>query len=147
MNCPRDRAALDRLAADGATTFACRTCGGRAVNVALLRRMMPEERLLELWTIVRAGDTGDAACPSCGHAMRRVSFGEAPTTFQLDGCVSCQILWFDADELRALAPDASSPSPVLDAPVPADASDQWVWRHFFQVLNQKHFGGLAGFFF
>jgi Zn-finger nucleic acid-binding protein len=140
MNCPRDNVALDRVSADGATSFACRTCAGRSVNVALLRRMMPSQRLHELWTVVRHSPTGDAACPSCAQAMRLVSLDDGPAALRLDGCVPCQMVWFDAGELRALASGAESPRKVLDAPVPADASDQWLWRRFFRVLNEKHFG-------
>jgi Zn-finger nucleic acid-binding protein len=143
MRCPRDGRDLTATTAEHATTYVCAACSGRVVTVALLRRMMPAERLHELWTLVRGGAPGEDPCPSCARTMHSVEFSDGDADLRLDGCPSCQVVWFGADALRALAPNAASPAPVLDAPVPADASDQWIWRRFFQVLNEKH-GGIAG---
>lgn len=73
--------------------------------------------------------------------MRVAGLGEGANAVKLDGCPSCQVVWFGADELRALAPDSESPAPVLDAPVPADASDQWIWRKVLRTLSQQHYEG------
>ncbi len=141
MECPRDRQPLEALSLDHAVCFACPQCGGRAATVELLRRMAPRERLRELWALVRAGAAADAECPSCRKPMRLVALREAERVLQLDGCAGCHVIWFDAGELRALAPGAAGPAPVVDAPVPPDASEQWVWFRFFERLNERSFGG------
>ncbi len=144
MKCPRDLRPLDRVSADHATTFDCGTCGGRAITVALLGRMMPSERLLELWKFVRTGVAAYTPCPSCTKPMRLVVFRAEAVAVQLDGCVACQLIWFDAGELRAVAPDAESPAPLVAAPVPPDASDDWVWATFFRRINARRKYGPYG---
>ena len=119
-------------------------CGGRALTVPLLRRLVPASQLRELWTLLRAGTPDSDACPSCTRPMRDVVFQADGGRLHVDGCVQCHLLWFDEDELAAFAPCPESPGPVLDAPVPADASDGWTWGTFFRRINEKHFGGPTG---
>lgn len=153
MDCPRDRRRLETVAIDHARCYVCPECSGRALTVALLRRMMPAPRLHELWGLVRAGTADDAPCPSCERPMRRVlarggtggqargRAGGPGDGIPVGGCTRCHVVWLGADALRALAPDAQSPRPVLDAPVPADGSDAWVWKGFFETLVEKRFEG------
>lgn len=141
MECPRDRRPLEALALDHAKCFTCSVCKGRALTVPLLHRMMPVARLRELWAHVRSGKRGRAPCPACARPMRLAVVGEGADALQIDGCATCQILWFDPGELPSVAPASAWPSPVLDAPVPADASGRWAWADVFRRANEKNFGG------
>lgn len=52
-----------------------------------------------LWQVgLHQSAVGSRACPSCLQPMRLLQQGP----IALDGCLSCQFLWFDAGELQAL---------------------------------------------
>lgn len=67
--------------------------------MAALRAVASASHLNALWQAgLRQSAVGSKACPSCLQPMRLLQQG--PIT--LDGCLSCQFLWFDAGELQAL---------------------------------------------
>ena len=84
-----------------ATAWRCRRCQGHAVNYSVLRRALSDPR----WTRLRraavaATQPAGVTCPSCRRGTLRVSDGKV----DLDSCRTCQLFWFDAQELEGLPP-------------------------------------------
>ena len=136
MRCPRGHGELEALYLEDARTHACRTCRGETITVGLLRRMMPKERLRELWARVRSAPAGTAPCPSCSRPMHLVVVRGGPEPLSIDGCAPCQSVWFDPGELLAVAPGAAAPAPVVDAPMP-ERQEREIWDEFFRKLNER----------
>jgi Zn-finger nucleic acid-binding protein len=106
LRCPRCRVDLDVVATRGQTHH-CPRCGGVALTVALLRQFAPEERIKRLWLASTDGEPGDP-CPSCSRPLVVVPpYGERSTA--LDVCRPCQLIWFDAEKLKAFSPERQAP--------------------------------------
>lgn len=77
----------------------CRSCGGCAANLAVLRKAIQHRFLQIAWDLATGQDRrGLRCCPECNRSMNIVPT-EGP---EIDLCTGCQLMWFDADELDAL---------------------------------------------
>ncbi len=85
--------------------WACSQCGGRALNVELLRRTFRRASVNSFWTRVlgRQGGPG-RICPSCRRAMLEVKLTDQPGTSRIDVCSLCHFVWFDAHEIGEMEP-------------------------------------------
>lgn len=111
--CPRDGAPLALAAGAEGRRWACGSCGGQAVAVAVLRQKAARGAFRAVWAAAAAAAAGPLPCPGCGREM--VRFG-APGPV-VDLCRTCQLFWFDAGEREAVAPAAPEA-----APLPAEAA-------------------------
>lgn len=107
LPCPRCQIPLHTHAVAGAVHYACEQCGGRAANLALLRRILTKDCANKLWNTVRDASPADhhgiLRCPSCSHRMHPATVAtDAGEELQLDVCRVCQIVWLDAGELERL---------------------------------------------
>ncbi len=110
LPCPRCGTDLVAVESGGAATWACASCRGRAVGVAVLRRFAPKERVDALWNDVARIATGTGGrCPSCRRPMRVATERLDGKPLTLDVCRTCQFVWFDADELAAFSPGGTEP--------------------------------------
>ena len=126
LSCPRCAIPLHTRSHPGAVYFECRNCGGKAGNLALLRRSATPEFANSLWRKIREAHPTDhhgrLPCPSCGQRMHPAGMpGIDGGLIQLDACRNCQMLWFDPGEIeqvpRVPAPPAARDprEPVLSA--------------------------------
>jgi Zn-finger nucleic acid-binding protein len=114
LRCPRCRTDLATVAASGWEMYRCPGCDGVAVTMALLRKFAPRNRVNELWFQLADGTPGDP-CPSCARPMTGTRVACEGLAVDLDGCRTCQTIWFDADELARFSPDRREPPPRADA--------------------------------
>ena len=113
MTCPGCSAPLVRAQEEQGIFWACDACGGRAATLPLLRKIVEEDALKELWKLARLGSgTPKRPCPSCQNLMMEVpskTVTVEPTEERPDGeetvirpaldiCVRCHIVWFDIGE-------------------------------------------------
>ncbi|MHC5052954.1 MAG: zf-TFIIB domain-containing protein, partial [Planctomycetota bacterium] len=99
LTCPRCATRLEAVRYGRAAAWRCRRCQGHAVNYAVLRRNLTDPRWTRLRrSAVATAQPGAVTCPSCRKPARRVSDGKT----DLDACRSCQLFWFDAQELEGL---------------------------------------------
>jgi membrane associated rhomboid family serine protease/Zn-finger nucleic acid-binding protein len=126
LSCPRCAVPLHTCSHPGAVYFACRQCGGKAGNLALLRRAVTPEFANGLWRKIREAHPTDhhgrLPCPSCGQRMHPAGVpAMAGELIQLDACRNCQMVWFDTGEIEQVPripdpPAARDPrEPVLSA--------------------------------
>jgi len=99
LSCPDCQTALVRAQGARVPAYWCASCGGTGTTMAALRTVVSASHLNALWQGgLRHSAVGSRACPSCLQPMRLLQQGP----IALDGCLSCQFLWFDAGELQAL---------------------------------------------
>jgi Zn-finger nucleic acid-binding protein len=110
--CPGCRIPLRQMRMDPGIFWACPQCGGRALNVELLRRTFTDESINPFWlhAIRGQGKTG-RDCPCCRHSMIEVPLADDPGAPAIDVCRSCHFVWFDASEIGELRPKEIPPSP------------------------------------
>jgi len=79
----------------------CEACSGTAVNLAVLRRHLKSDTVRELWrTAVTESTPSGRKCPSCGNALREFAASRDDLRVSLDLCKTCQLIWFDKNELK-----------------------------------------------
>ena len=99
LTCPHCAQRLEAVRYGRAAAWRCRRCEGHAVNYSVLRRALPDAR----WTRLRRAAVATAqpaavTCPSCRRRTYRVSDGKT----DLEACRTCQLFWFDVQELEGL---------------------------------------------
>ncbi len=115
-DCPTCQTELTRRQHErGGVYWACSACGGKAVGLGLLRKLVDVKYISQLWRLAIEECGGKRRrCPMCGEMMSEVM--PAPDAPKLDVCRKCPLVWFDPGEF-ASAP--SAPTPVgQDAGLP-----------------------------
>jgi len=112
--CPHCRSRLTRTQNALGLYWSCAECGGRAANLAIVRKAIAPEFVNRFWQAARASETeSPRRCPTCDFQMMLVN---ASPTMELDVCLRCQLVWFDAEEYES-APSAmtltAAPAPEL----------------------------------
>ena len=70
--------------------------------MAVLRKYLKSDTVRELWrTAVVESTPSDRGCPSCGHTLREFAASRDNRRISLDLCKTCQLIWFDKNELEA----------------------------------------------
>jgi len=104
--CPRCLKILTRTKTEFGLLWSCLDCGGRAINVGMLRPRIEREFMNNLWLSVRdeaeAGKMSIYRCPSCNLPMHAAIVEGVAGRMEVDGCDTCQFLWFDKGEAGAM---------------------------------------------
>ncbi len=117
MICPRCQSRLTQLKRPQGLVYQCASCRGFAVSVPVLRKLVPQSIIRDLWsrahkTQPRAG----AECPVCRRRMADVAVAGIEKPLVLDVCTRCQFVWFDRQELEQLPPPIAKPPTGEDLP-------------------------------
>lgn len=105
FHCPHCGNTLTRgsLAGQREFVWACQHCGGRAVNLPVMRQTVARNIVNNLWQRVQSQPhRGQRPCPACGLAMRALALRSPERDFEIDACRACQWFWFDPDEFDLL---------------------------------------------
>jgi membrane associated rhomboid family serine protease/Zn-finger nucleic acid-binding protein len=167
LSCPNCGADLAPAFTDMGYIHSCPRCRGRAVSVAVLRRILGIIFVRNLWVRARAIREGRGKhCPECGRAMCEVVAAPRRIEVNLDVCVRCQLVWFDAKELdevhdswspsvqssaemreavaeaqsklAAISSDRDGGSPSSIDESPQSPSEQWKWVPAFFGMLVEH---------
>jgi len=85
--------------------WSCGKCGGQAMGIGLLRKIMGNKPITAAWALaMNATDTNGRGCPVCMRHMVGVAMETGSQTLKLDLCKRCEFIWFDAGEYKALQP-------------------------------------------
>lgn len=99
--CPNCQGEIDRERHEDGLHWVCNTCGGRTVNLSVLRKSRTAEFVSSLWAKVRNGDgLFGRACPACEQPMLTVRLSSREGGEELDACKLCQFIWFDPEEFE-----------------------------------------------
>jgi Zn-finger nucleic acid-binding protein len=103
--------------------FDCPNCKGRAIGIPVLRKLVPENLVKDLWLRARQDEASPGAeCPICHQAMAEVLVPAAAGTVALDVCAACQFVWLDPMESEQLPSIRREPS--LRERLPEKAREQ-----------------------
>jgi membrane associated rhomboid family serine protease/Zn-finger nucleic acid-binding protein len=107
--CPNDQSELVRQAAHDNVYWSCPRCGGRTATTGTLRRTANRRLVDELWEMARRTSAdGPRRCPACERPMKTVRLPIGANTMDLDVCLRCYFVWFDAKEYDATPRPAPS---------------------------------------
>lgn len=99
--CPICDRALDIQRQREGLFYSCAKCGGRALTIPQIRRVVGDKMgsgLLRALGIARLRN--EHACPFCRAKMVRVTV--ANPSLEVDGCRPCNAIWFDAPTYETL---------------------------------------------
>lgn len=103
MNCPHCSSPLSARATDSGVAWSCESCRGVLVRRAALAAHLDPRALEALWARASAGlDSPERRCSSCEAPFHVWTEVAGATRIELDACLRCERLWFDADEVRKL---------------------------------------------
>jgi Zn-finger nucleic acid-binding protein len=102
--CPRCNDWLAQVRTPQGVAYGCPKCKGRAVGLPVLRRVVPEKLLKDLWLRARECDEhpSGAECPICHGTMAEVPVATEGRPVALNVCTACQFVWFDASQFEQL---------------------------------------------
>jgi len=131
--CPICKTRLVRTENEHGVFWVCAACGGRAVNVPVLRKTVLRDYVNELWLSARKSTAiSERACPACSHQMTQVSVSQGHDPLTLDVCKTCEFVWFDPKEFEA--------TPHVPAQEGAEAALPLEARKSFAIGQVETFG-------
>ena len=115
MICPKCMTPLNPTGVAEGLLWKCQLCSGVAANIAVLRKYLKDDTVKKLWLeAITASTTSNRKCPSCVNMLKEFTVSRENQRIHIDLCRTCQLIWFDRDELEAF-PKAERPSgPVMD---------------------------------
>ena len=80
----------------------CQACSGVAANVAVLRQYLKDDTVRRIWLeAITVSTLSNRKCPCCVQMMKEFTVSRENRRIDLDLCRTCQLIWFDKDELEA----------------------------------------------
>src|SRR5262245_51780008 len=103
LSCPDCGTSLAETRLAVGASWSSARCKGLCLSLAVLRALIPRRVVRQFWSQVleRSPATSGRACPSCRRPLRVIVSGGEPS-IELDACFTCQLLWFDLDELAGV---------------------------------------------
>lgn len=136
--CPHCDQSLRQLPSPRGAQWRCPQCEGRALSLAVSRRLLDKSFVNSLWQSARTdAKTSQTECPFCRNLLREVAAVGEDETLHLDVCISCHSLWFDTHELSNLETRVAAPTtePETD-PLPARAREAIALAKIEQIRRQ-----------
>ena len=118
IHCPRCGAGLHVDRKPNGIFWTCPSCTGLALNLAVLRRCLPDDQVKHFWQRLQTATRSSDPCPSCAQALGRFTLDVGERTLELDVCKTCQLVWFDKGEFAAL------PENIVEAEVFSPETEQ-----------------------
>ncbi|MCE5303630.1 MAG: rhomboid family intramembrane serine protease [Planctomycetaceae bacterium] len=132
---------MTRTSVDGGVYFACPRCHGRAMGLALLRRLGSARAVLDLWSQAKTSEERlGKACPLCGRAMFQTSSSDGAVPFALDLCTRCQLVWFDPREYERFPPPENGRTAVISEKVREAVAMEALQRDAHRTASQIDLG-------
>jgi len=115
MICPKCKTSLSPTRVAEGSLWKCEACAGVAANVAVLREHLKDDTVRKLWLeAITASTQSDRKCPCCVKMLKEFTVSRDNQQIHLDLCRTCQLMWFDKDELEAFPRAKKLPSPDMD---------------------------------
>jgi Zn-finger nucleic acid-binding protein len=124
MNCPKCNIPLNDIQYENQNLDACKKCGGvwldkgellAVVDSMILRNKVDDQSAKEVFkgsSGIREVQQNNRTCPKCHVGMRTFNYCHDSNIF-LDKCSSCEGIWTDRGELKAVAQHIKG-SPIMD---------------------------------
>jgi len=113
--CPKCKTTLIPTRGAGGLLWKCEACSGVAANMAVLRKYLKDDTVRRLWLEAIAGSTlSNRKCPCCVQMLKEFAVSRDNRLIHLDLCKTCQLMWFDKNELEAFPRAEKLPSPDMN---------------------------------
>jgi len=113
--CPKCETSLIPTGIAEGLIWKCEACSGIAANVSVLREHLKDGTVKKLWLeAITASTPSERKCPSCVNMLREFIVSRDNRQICLDLCKTCQLMWFDRDELEAFPRSKKLHSPNMD---------------------------------
>jgi membrane associated rhomboid family serine protease len=114
--CPRCETPLGRVRGPQGVYWSCAGCGGRAVTLPLLRRLLVRPYINQIWQYAKdEKGVRRRPCPLCRQLMIDVPVVYGAAAHWIDVCTGCQLVWFDPREYEE-APAMAAPAGEVLSP-------------------------------
>lgn len=115
MICPKCKTSLRPTRVAEGSLWKCEVCSGVAVNVSVLRKHLKGDTVRKLWLkAITASTPSDRKCPCCIRMLKAFTVSRDNRQIHLDLCRTCQLMWFDKNELEAFPRVQKLHSPDMD---------------------------------
>ena len=115
MICPKCQTSLSPTRVAEGSLWKCQACSGVVVNLAVLRKYLKGDTVKKIWLeAITASTPLTRKCPSCLNMLKEFIVSRESQRIHLDLCKTCQLIWFDRDELDAFPKVERLPSPLMD---------------------------------
>ena len=102
MICPKCETLLSPMRVAEGSLWKCQACSGVAANVAVLRQYLKDDTVRRIWLeAITVSTLSNRKCPCCVQMMKEFTVSRENRRIDLDLCRTCQLIWFDKDELEA----------------------------------------------
>ena len=113
--CPTCKKSLIPTGVAEGLIWKCEACSGAAANMAVLRKYLKDGTVRELWLeAVNASTPSNRKCPCCVKMLREFTVSRDNRQICLDLCKTCQLMWFDRNELEAFPRSKKLQTPNMD---------------------------------
>jgi len=113
--CPKCKTSLIPTGIAEGLIWKCEACSGIAANVSVLREHLKDGTVKKLWLeAITASTPSERKCPSCVNMLREFIVSRDNRQICLDLCKTCQLMWFDRNELEAFPRSKKLYSPNMD---------------------------------
>ncbi len=139
FTCPNCGSILTRKQGKVGLIWSCDSCGGRAISVALLRKLIGNERVSAIWSrAINLAGKGGRSCPICSRGMTEESIGIAGHLLKFGICTRCEFIWFDTPEYESIPPPPKPKDPceVNEADLPQAAREALAIYKVQQMAKQ-----------
>jgi membrane associated rhomboid family serine protease len=110
------------------------------VGIPVLRATIGSDRVTALWLRAISSTQHDGkSCPICSRAMTQVTMGLPGQALELDICIRCEFVWFDASEYEAIPPpppEPKEPGEVDERALPQAAREALALYKVQQIAEQ-----------
>lgn len=115
MICPKCKTSLRPTRVAEGSLWKCEVCSGIAVNMAVLRQYLKDDTARKLWLeAITASTLSNRKCPCCVQMLKEFTVSRDNRRIHLDLCKTCQLMWFDRNELEAFPRIEKLHSPDMD---------------------------------
>ena len=140
FTCPNCGSTLTRKQGNTGLFWTCEDCGGRAVSVALLRKLIGNVGVSAIWSrAINAGDNDGRSCPICSRGMTEESVSIDGHLLKLGLCIRCEFAWFDTPEYESISPPPKRKDPceVDEKDLPQAAREALAIHKVRQMAEQE----------
>ncbi len=102
MICPKCKTSLSPIRVAEGSLWKCKTCSGVAANVSVLRKHLKDDTVTKLLLeAITSSTLSNRKCPCCVNMLKKFIVSRDKQQIHIDLCKTCQLMWFDRDELDA----------------------------------------------
>lgn len=107
MKCPKCQFDLAMARHPDGAVWRCGDCLQSVANLAVLRRRLGADVVLDFWRHSHNAVLSSRHCPSCSKHLKSINISKGSTKVEIEICRTCQMLSFEKDVLSFIGGHSS----------------------------------------